>query len=212
MSTAANIPPHYLYYRPPDAEQWRLFAYFDDITEDECEELRKIVRYIAPTHWKEISEQIGEGHAASYEESDYEFQCLRPSERTELQSNLESDREHLERLAAGRISPIGGDIDTLVLRSFALKRKSQAQSAVEPTGTEPTGSPLDELNDPVTCVWVCAQVGKKAGRPDAFAEKMKRRNYPIVKSACKNYCQRKDAIAMFSSLKHRLLEKKDTEP
>ncbi|MCZ6653213.1 MAG: hypothetical protein O7D91_09325 [Planctomycetota bacterium] len=70
----------------------------------------------------------------------------------------------------------------------------------------PPGSPLDDLKDPIKCVWVVERVGKTARRSDSLARSMRAKNYPIVKCANTNYCQRKDAIAMFSRFKHRLIE------
>ena len=73
------------------------------------------------------------------------------------------------------------------------------------------GSPLDALEDPVKCVWVVGQVGRAARRSDSLARSMRAKNYPIVKCANTNYCQRKDAIAMFSRFRHRLIERTDVE-
>ena len=73
------------------------------------------------------------------------------------------------------------------------------------------GSSFDDLEDPVKCVWVARQIGNAAGRPDALPRRFKSRNYPIVKRGNVNYCQRKDAMVMFPSLKHRLMAQPDTK-
>jgi len=62
------------------------------------------------------------------------------------------------------------------------------------------------LNDPITVVSVVKVVGRKAGRSDKLADKMKRRNYPVEKIAGKWSCQRADAIAMFPHHKLRIEE------
>ena len=63
---------------------------------------------------------------------------------------------------------------------------------------------LADLNDPVQCVWVCKQIGKKAGRSDKLAQKMRLLGYPVVKAAGKNQCEREDAMRMFPRHRQRL--------
>ena len=62
------------------------------------------------------------------------------------------------------------------------------------------------LVDPIPVVGVVKAVGHNAGRSDKLADKMKRRNYPVVKMAGKWHCQRADAIAMFPRFKQRIEE------
>ena len=65
-------------------------------------------------------------------------------------------------------------------------------------------SPLSSLEDPIKVVDVAGVVGKPAGRSDALARRMRNLNYKVVKAANRNYCQRADAIAIFSRCKKRI--------
>jgi len=65
---------------------------------------------------------------------------------------------------------------------------------------------ISSLTNPIPVVEIVRAVGHAAGRSDKLAEKMKRRNYLLVKSSCKWFCQREDAIAMFPRYKKRIEE------
>lgn len=80
------------------------------------------------------------------------------------------------------------------------------ESPVQADETLPKKPPLDDLDDPIPVVAITGVIGRKAGRSDKLAEKMGRKNYPVVQVARKWYCQRKDAIAMFPHHKQRIQE------
>jgi hypothetical protein len=62
------------------------------------------------------------------------------------------------------------------------------------------------LADPISVVSIVKVIGRKAGRSDKLAERMKRRNYPVEKLAGKHHCQRADAIVMFPHHRQRIEE------
>ena len=236
MPANSDSPTHCLLYRAPDAERWRMFAYFDDLTEDGCEMLLKLCEYEFAPHF----EELGDEFTAAWEPSEYEFKCIVQDGHVAKRSKLGSDMRELDRLTS-RQKAFGGkeDVDTLILWNIAHKartNKNQVHTVTRDVGKDggsesgPEGPsytatkagtgqidntqaapPFDSLDDPVACVWVTERIGNAAGRPDVLARKMRARNYPIAKIANKNYCQRKDAIAMFPRLKHRLMEQTDSE-
>ena len=80
----------------------------------------------------------------------------------------------------------------------------------DPAATENHAIPskntdLQKLQDAVQCADVVRAVGRKAGRSDKLAEKMKRHNYLTAITANKWYCQRADAIASFPHHKQQIL-------
>jgi hypothetical protein len=64
----------------------------------------------------------------------------------------------------------------------------------------------EDLTDPIPIVSIVKAVGRKAGRSDKLACKMKRRNYRVEKRAGKHHCQRADAVAMFPNHRQRIEE------
>ncbi len=90
--------------------------------------------------------------------------------------------------------------------SLAEAPPDASDEAGQDGGKRADESPLDSLEDPVPLTWVAEQVGE---RGDKIAEKMRRRQYPIVKVGNRNHCERKHAIVMFSHYKKHLTANAD---
>lgn len=116
----------------------------------------------------------------------------------------QTEREHaLERKSGGTMRREGrarAKRNELTKRERAEKPRLPKPTAhsnrQQARGGQET-SPLSELYDSIPVADVVRAVGRKAGRSDNLAEKMKRRGYPIVVAARKFHCQRANAKSMF---------------